>query len=274
MNTRTNRSPPRTASLAPNQPPAKNPAASTRAGAHTTLPWRMNTGRAITVTIKLTMTLTLLAVTRSNPARVSAASITRPTPAWKAPPYIPIHRKTATVTGTDHGSESTFGFGLKIVRMMIGTSRNPKIDSKVSSATWLIPNAPITEPTTAGPRTGAAPFSPSTPDRRNETTAAPLAASTPTRFEPFAWLPGTPASTSRGTVSAEPPPAIVLMTPAASPPPTNSSASQRVIEAVGYFSPRMNGWASAAGARTRWANTAMPTRVTMKGRDCNSSLFT
>ena len=67
------------------------------------------------------------------------------------------------------------------------------------------------------------------PDLRNEATAEPLAVNTPTRFEPFAWLPGTPANTNSGTVNADPPPAIVLITPAPAPPTTSNNASHHAI---------------------------------------------
>ena len=69
---------------------------------------------------------------------MSAASSTRPTPAWNAPPYNPMPVKTAIVTQVGHGFTSSLGFGLSTVRMTIGIISKPKIVSNVSSAIWLI----------------------------------------------------------------------------------------------------------------------------------------
>ncbi len=58
-------------------------------------------------------------------------------------------------------------------------------------------------------------------DRGGGTTprAAAFDVRIPTRFDPLALLPGTPASTSNGTVMIDPAPAAALMMPASSPSP-------------------------------------------------------
>ena len=88
---------------------------------------------------------------------------------------------------------------------------------------------PTIAPTTTGTRIGSAPWTPRTPSRRNDTVAAAFDVRIPTRFDPLAWLPGTPASTSNGTVRIEPAPATALMVPASRPPPTSSNASHHAI---------------------------------------------
>ena len=68
-----------------------------------------------------------------------------------------------------------------------------------------MPYDPISDPAMIGSRIGVALDSPRTPSLRNAVAAAALEVRIPTRFEPLALLPGTPASTSSGTVRIEPP---------------------------------------------------------------------
>ena len=65
--------------------------------------------------------------------------------------------------------------------------------------------------------------------------------------DPLASFPGTPASTSNGTVRVDPPPAIALITPATPPPSTNSTASQKVIAPMGRGSASAQASAGAPG---------------------------
>jgi hypothetical protein len=103
----------------------------------------------------------------------------------------------------------------------------PNTRSNVSSVNWVIPYDPISDPTTIGSRIGQARDRPRTPSLRNAVAAAAFEVRMPTRLEPLAALPGTPASTSSGTVRIDPPPALALMKPAAAPPPINSNASHQ-----------------------------------------------
>src|SRR5690606_34504457 len=94
------------------------------------------------------------------------------------------------------------------------------------------------------------------PDLRNESTAAALDVRTPMRFDPFAWLPGTPASTNSGTVNIEPPPAIVFTTPATSPPATSrtnshvTGASRGVLWHPSHTEPLRTGHRPGANCRS------------------------
>ena len=148
-----------------------------------------------------------------------------PTPACTAPPYSPTPRNTTTVTHNGHGSASTVTFGLRTDRNTTGSITRPNTRSNVSSVRRVMPNDPINEPAMIGIRIGVALDSPLTPSLRNAVAAAAFDVRIPTRFDPFALLPGTPASTSSGTVRIDPPPATALISPAAPPPTTSNSAS-------------------------------------------------
>ena len=107
----------------------------------------------------------------------------------------------------------------------MGTMRNPKTCSNVSSVSCPTSTAPITDPDATGTSTGRTLDHPEKPRRRKPAAAVAMEVRIPIRLEPLATLPGTPASTSRGTVSSDPPPAIVLTTPAARPPNSNRTTS-------------------------------------------------
>ena len=95
----------------------------------------------------------------------------------------------------------------------------PNTVSNVSSVSCEIPKAPSIAPTNAGARIDVMRRgSIHAPSRLKETSDANVETRMPTRFDPLAATPGTPAITRSGTVRADPPPAIALITPATAPP--------------------------------------------------------
>ena len=137
--------------------------------------------------------------------------------------------KTATVTLRLQGLASVRTLGLRSVRITSGNTSNPKNRSKPASVTRPMVNEPTMAPATTGTRIGNATRRPRTPRRRNDAVAAAFDVRIPTRFDPLALLPGTPARTSKGTVRIDPAPATALMVPASRPPPTSSNASHHVV---------------------------------------------
>lgn len=104
--------------------------------------------------------------------------------------------------------------------------RIPNIRSKVVSDSCPTSSEPDSEPATTGMSTFNRRSESPMPLRRNWREAVAEEVMTPSLLEPFAVLPGTPASTSKGTVSSEAPPAIVLMIPAMIPPTSRTANCQ------------------------------------------------
>ena len=133
-----------------------------------------------------------------------------------------------TVNHVGHGSRPSCAVGFRTVSTMRGIINTPNTISNARSGRRLIVSEPISEPTSVGASTGITLERPSTPRRRKATVADAVEVRMPRRFDPFALLPGTPASTSSGTVNMDPPPATVLMMPAITPPPANNNISHHV----------------------------------------------